>query len=395
MDLLLATPGPLDVAVRLWMVPIYAINDLVAMAAAVTVAEMVTGKSKQIEAVNPAALLEEQGINSPTTLICVAEIAAFGMELDDSQSGIASGQDSREIEIDDLTDPLLRCLNCIQHLVRAYRITAHALVPEPTYQRMRPWALTATRALDGDGPPKFEGVIHLSHQNFHDALPRKLDDGQLLQWQSSVQLLSAKDPSALYHERMLDAEYSLTVAGDYGAAILNAAMATEVFLDSVLGLLYWERHGGAPRADGKIDRATAAFSKDLRPRLRSECHPLIGGRWDLNVIGPLQSWNVQVARARNRIVHRGYRPGPSEAADALNAVSQFIDWIGDLLAAKASQYPRAASMIVTPDRMRKQNAPERVIKNIDDLARAEPPWRDNYSAWRDRVDAGVVRRGQA
>jgi hypothetical protein len=69
--------------------------------------------------------------------------------------------------------------------------------------------------------------------------------------------------------------------------------------------------------------------------------------------------------------------------------------VADLLAARASQFPRTASMIVTPDRMRRQNVPERVITTIDGLARTEPPWRDNYSAWKDRVDAAIVRRGQA
>ena len=394
-DLLLAATGPLDVAVRLWMVPTYAIADLMAMSAAVTVAEVVTGESEHITVVNPGGLIEEQGISKPTSLISVAEVAAFTTEPIDNQSETPPDQDSKEIEIDDLTDPLLRSLNCIQYLVRAYRITADALVPEPTYQRMRPWVLTATRAIDAEGPPKVHEVTRLSHQNLRDAPPRRLDEGQLLQWQSSVQLLSAKDPAALYRERMIEAEYSVSVAGEYGAAIVNAAMATEVCLDSVLGLLYWERYGGAPLANGKIDRAAAALSKDLRPRLRSEYHPLIGGRWDINVSGPLQSWNSQVARARNRIVHRGYRPRPSEAADALNAVNQLVNWVGDLLAAKAAQFPRTASMMVTPDRMRRQNVPERVITNIDRLARTEPPWRDNYSAWRDRVDAAVVRRGQA
>ena len=393
-DLLLTANRPLDVAVQLWMVPSYATTDLMAMSAAASVAEVVTGKEQHITALNPGAVIEEQGITTPTSLISVAEVAVFTKEPINGQSDDISNHGSEEIEIDDLSDPLLRSLNCIQNLVRAYRITADALVPEPTYQRMIPWVLTATRAIDADGPPEVLTVTYLSHQNLRDAPPRRLEDGQLLQWQSSVQLLSAKDPGALYRERMIDAEYSLAVAGEYGAAIINAAMATEVYLDSLLGLLHWERYGGAPLANGKIDRAVAALSKDLRPRIRSEYHPLIGGRWDMNVAGPLQSWNSQVARARNRIVHRGYRPRPSEAADALNAVNEFVNWSADLLAAKASQFPRTASMIVTPDRMRRKSVPERLITNIDDLARTEPPWRDNYSAWRDRVDAAVVRRGQ-
>jgi hypothetical protein len=45
-DLLLAATGPLDVAVRLWMVASYAVTDLMAMSAAVTVAEVVTGRAK-------------------------------------------------------------------------------------------------------------------------------------------------------------------------------------------------------------------------------------------------------------------------------------------------------------------------------------------------------------
>lgn len=223
------------------MVPTYAIADLMAMSAAVTVSEIVTGESERITVVNPAALIEEQGISSPTSLISVAEVAAFTTEPIDSESDAPQGQGSEEIEIDDLTDPLLRSLNCIQHLVRAYRITTDALVPEPTYQRMLPWVLTATRPIDAKGAPKIHEVTHLSHRNLRDAPPPRPDDGQLLQWQSSVQLLSAKDPAALYRERMINAEYSVSVAGDYGAAIVNAAMATEVYLDSVLGLLHWER----------------------------------------------------------------------------------------------------------------------------------------------------------
>src|SRR5689334_21684794 len=51
-DLLLAATGPLDVALRIWMVPTYAIADLMAMSAAVTVAEVVTGESEHIAVVN-------------------------------------------------------------------------------------------------------------------------------------------------------------------------------------------------------------------------------------------------------------------------------------------------------------------------------------------------------
>jgi hypothetical protein len=36
--------------------------------------------------------------------------------------------------------------------------------------------------------------------------------------------------------------------------------------------------------------------------------------------------------------------------------------------------------------------PRRTLADIDRLARTEPPWRDNSSSWRDRVDAEVIRQ---
>jgi hypothetical protein len=144
----------------------------------------------------------------------VAEIAAFTTDDNDSYSDASAHQGLEEVEIDDLSDPLLRSLNCVQHLVRAFRITTGSLVPEPTYQRLRPWVLTATREIDGEGPPAIEGVEYLSHRNLLERPPRKLEERQLLQWQQSVQLLSAKDPLSLYRERMIDAEYSVATAGE-------------------------------------------------------------------------------------------------------------------------------------------------------------------------------------
>jgi HEPN domain-containing protein len=336
-------------------------------------------------------LIEKGKSTKPSSLISVAEIAAFATGYGEDEADDSTD----EIEIDDLSDPLLRSINCVQHLVRAYRITTHSLVPEPTYQRLRPWILTATRAVDADGPPKTHSVTHLSHQNVRDAPPHKLEDRDLLQWQASVQLLSAKDPLSLYYERMIEAEFSVAVEGNYGAAVLGAAMASEIYLDSILALLLWERYGAAPSSDGPTAQAARAMSKDLRPRLRSEYHPLIGGRWDLKSNETLRAWDIQVARVRGRIVHRSYRPRPSEAADALNAVKQLVEYVTDLLTSKASEYPRTASMMVTLKQLGDRKVSARTLANMDKLARSEPPWRDNYSSWRDRVDAEVIRRGSS
>jgi hypothetical protein len=388
---LLRGAGDLDVAVRFWIVPSVTITELAATSAAINVAEYVTGTTKTLAPVAFKSLLEEFRSDRPSTVVSVAEAATF-KTIEDRDSDDTAPVD---IEIDDLTDPLLRCLHCLQHLVRSYRVSANSIIPELSYPRFQPDILSTTwDPSRGWPPPSFE-VVSLSHKNLRGAPPKALRNLDLVRWQEVVQLLSAGDPSTLSAERMVNAARAFTIEGDWSSAVLQASLAIEVFLDGVLGLLLWERFGGAPRSDGAIEQAVAALSKDLRPRLRSEYHPLLGGSWDPAKEGPIREWDLRVARLRGRVVHRGYRPRATEAADAMNAVEDLFRYVCDLISRKAREFPRTALMMVGNQGLKDRNAWQRIRTFATDRAQEEQPWRDSYWAWRDRVDQGVVRRGQA
>ncbi|BBY01511.1 hypothetical protein MSEO_20100 [Mycobacterium seoulense] len=180
--------------------------------------------------------------------------------------------------------------------------------------------------------------------------------------------------------------------GEYSSAILRSAQACEVLFDGILGLLLWEELGGAPHADGPVDKAAEIFSNDLRPRLKNAYHPLLGGRWNLTEKGTLSDWSELVATPRNRIVHRGYQPRADEAAEALNATQALDDFITGLVAARAKRFPRTALMWVTEQGLMDAGKWPLVRAFARERQRSEPPWRDNYASWRQRVDATITPR---
>ena len=384
-DLLRAGAGPYDVALKLRQVPSHAISEWLRLMAAQSVAEQVSGESSVIGLPDLDRFLAESK-GRASAIVTVAEIATFSHESDPSGSG-----DGNDFEIEDLRDPLLRSIHCLHQFGRAYRIGTHTPMPAPTYMRLPSQILLGTCELDRSSTPVIHGWSRLSHDHRSDSLPPMPTPREIGQWLESVQLLAAGDPMALVQERLLEAQRLATMEGDFGASVVEAALAAETLLDGVLGLLLWERDGGAPNSDGDISSAVSTLSRPLRARLRSEYHPLIGGSWDMQSSEPLRDWDRHVAFVRGRVVHRGYRPRGDEAADALNAVYQLVEFVRDRVATKARQFPRTALMIVTDSGLVERNAWQRIRAFSEDAARQEPPWRDNYGAWRDRVDRAIAR----
>jgi hypothetical protein len=389
-DLLRKASGPLDVALRIWHVPSAAFNAFVPTAAAISVADVATGKKATVAPIEFSELTSRR----TTAIVTVAEMAATltDAEANPTEEDMASG---REIDIDDLTDPLLRSIHCLQRFVRAYGSAVYTHATEPTYPRLPESLITATRPLWRDDVPWELAMQRLSHGNNPMRPPAPMTDEQLAQLLPNVQLMSAEDPASLYQDRMLGAERALAIDGDYTAAVLMSAVAIEALLDAILGMLLWEASGSAPHADGPTKEAATTMSKDLRPRLRNAYHPLLRGTWDLNIPGPLADWNSHVAQLRNRVVHRGYTPRPSEAERALETCSNLYEHLCTLLAKRAKQFPRTALMIVGRSRLETRNAWLSVHAFDADKARTEPAWRDNYAVWRDRVDESVVRRARS
>ena len=371
-----------DVAIRVWHVRVHESPMMTATAAAVEVAEVVTGVKEEVGTVDLSALgqgRDDAGATNFARVKSVAEISVVDVE--------QSTPDQGEVDVDDLTDPLLRGLHCLTALVRSYRIACHRPGRIPTYQNILPWVLVAQSTVSGSDEPVIHSQQKLSHDNVEERPPGLVSANELAIWQRTTLLLSAADPLTLYRERMLEAEKALSLEGDFGAAVIAGALGGEVLLDAVIGLLLWEKYS-APTADGSVEEAVAVYKKPLRPRLRSSYHPLIGGSWTPGSGGPADSWD-SIARLRGRILHRGYRPKAAECAEALTSVNNLYEQIAHLISTKAKVYPRTAMMMVGKASLEARGTWVQIRKFASERATTEPPWRDSYASWRDKVDTAI------
>lgn len=382
---LLRVGGPDDVALSFIQVPAAPGEYQIRFGAAVAALEFFKGDASAPELVKPDSFSGPDGRVRAARVVTVVQIAVF-----DDSSTDASPQDT---ELEDPSAPALRALNCVEHFVRSYNLSANAPARLPTYMRVGP----SIPVLRKDLPivPGAEWDVHveaLNHENIAVPAPKMPDMDTIVQITQNVQLLSAGDIRSVFQSEMIEAERLYFAEGEYASAIVKCAQACEILFDGVLGLLLWEECGEAPRAEGPIDVAVEVFSKALIPRVRSEYHARLGGKWDPGTEGPVADWSRRVAGPRNRVVHRGYRPVADEAGGALESVVALDDYISSLIASKAKKFPRTALMWVTEAGLKDRGRWQMVRAFAQGRRLIEPPWRDNYGAWRERVDAAVSSR---
>jgi hypothetical protein len=178
---------------------------------------------------------------------------------------------------------------------------------------------------------------------------------------------SGGHPSFGFAQVRNEAQLALEDRGDARSALLGAATAAEMFLDTLLVSLLWEE--SVPPSD-----ATMIFeTKRLAKRVREEYHNRIGGNWTAGAIG---HWRTAVADVRNQVVHWGALPDEIQAHMALDSLSDVVSYIYDLLCEPKVQarYPRTCLIIcgrAAADRRQAFRKPLRDLiqdSNADDLA---------------------------
>lgn len=286
----------------------------------------------------------------------------------------------------DKPDPLTRCLDKLFDWHRAYRVIAKTPVEELTYQQLFPVVATFRRKLNATKVAP-DGLMHLASSNFRfGALAEHI--GTIDQNLLAVGLarLRLGDPVMSFVERRIGARHELLVKGDYGNAVIQQAVACEVILDGLLGLMLWE--DGVNEAD-----AATIFSSDIIPRLRNQYACRLGGNWQLET-GGLSSWDDHVATMRNRVVHGGYRPTRAEAVQASDSVDSLAEFISDRLCDNFRTYPKTIWLFVGSEGLKKRN---RLSRRVQSWIAEQPPnavlqWVRDYADWRDRVNSQIQRR---
>ncbi|CAG7637403.1 hypothetical protein E143388_07891 [Rhodococcus opacus] len=283
-------------------------------------------------------------------------------------------------------DPLTRCLDALFEFHRAYRVAAKTPTEELTYSQLFPLLLMFRRAMD-DEKITPQGIMHLTSDNVRfGALTEHIGTVDFGLVAAQLSRLRLGDRVMSFAERRVDARHELSVKGDFGSAVVQLAIACEVILDGLLGMVLWE--GGANETE-----ASVIFSTDITPRLKSEYAPRLGGNWALNT-GILGSWFDDVAGMRNRVVHGGYRPTGAEARRASESVEALAKSISDRLCDKFKDYPKTAWLFLGPTGFQDRNRFSRRVKEWIDSQpeNAVLDWVREYSEWRERVNAQVRLR---
>jgi hypothetical protein len=285
-------------------------------------------------------------------------------------------------------DALTTCLEFLFDTVRAYRLIDETRISELTYERVLPIVPYRWRQLT---PPEYSDsprLMLLDHANVVTPTPELLDETKLEAYRQLLERLGLGDPLVLYRERRLEARIALSRDGEYAESSIQTAIAAEVFLSAVLGMLLWEE---SIRGE-EITSAVDVLSSPLAKRVRVHFHPRLGGQWGLNATGPVANWYTITAGLRNRVVHRGYRPGKSESEESLQCLLDLERFICDRLAERSSRYPRTALMVLGGEGLRRRGrwsdelfGSHRIGPAIDSVR--------SFAAWRDRVDDEVQARG--
>jgi len=233
------------------------------------------------------------------------------------------------------------------------------------------------------GPWQGPSLMLLDHLNTADIVLGPLVEGDVAttfaQWMSEIR---SGSPFVAWRERLVEANRSLNIHGEYAQAAVLAQTAAEVLLDTLLMLPLWEEKLPAENA------ATILEEGKLARRIKTEWQPRLGGNWSLDSSGSVATWFLGTALLRNRVVHGGYLPTRAEARCAYEAVFSLEKFAFDRLVDKRNRYPRSVLMTVARSGLERRGRWSGQIKRFaETIAGTEPSWRDSFREYRAAVAA--------
>lgn len=240
------------------------------------------------------------------------------------------------------SDHYERCFGMLRDAVTSLRHATQARTPNLEIERVWPMYLVLNEYSDGEF--SVQNMILVTH-GFHEVpIPSAR---QYEQARNSLLAAWTKNPVEIYHDFTLNALRAWDTDGDYVGAILKAAAAAEVLLKHCAWMLTWEATQ-TRAADPRPAVGAPAATFDMKPSglIGSILSQRLGGNWSIKDPElPVGRWRNDIARVRNAIIHRGYRPTTAEAGSAVSALGALETHVCDRLASSASNYPRTALLL--------------------------------------------------
>lgn len=300
-------------------------------------------------------------------------------------------------------DPLMRIIYVLRQVVRAERSHIEGIMGIPSYEQILHPVLGykgfGEELLTSAQPdsrvfatlwPEWSNPAMVSLEHGNISLDRALaradanqHDPVLRKWLIDLELGL---PSVLWRERLADADHQFRGEGRYDLAVILSATATEVLIDGLLQLLWWEQSLTDPETTPKSVAAAFDASKDSVARMNRYLTSLLGGNWsDPN--GPVQQWIALTWKLRHKCVHGGYYPTHQETESALKSSHTFATFLFDRIAAKRNTFPRICLSTVAASGLATRGLwGEKMKKFQETNAQKETGWPLAIKAFRDQVE---------
>lgn len=279
------------------------------------------------------------------------------------------------VEPDDGPVMFEEAFSLVVDAVTALRNATGVAVPDPAVERLQPMYMMALQHQGADVTPW--NVVIVEH--VAPGPPRAATEDELQQAQALLLGRMRRNPVEQFRTFSTKARTAAWQEGNYEAAILNAAIASEVLIKTAGWMLIYE--ASLMASDPKPTPTTAPVP-DLKPSqlIGQILQPRLGGSWDSKTPGrPVQEWRVEIAQRRNSLLHLGKRACGADADAAVRSMDLLASHVLDRLAEKSGTYPRSAYALVGP---RGLDTRQRLVPTLKVLEGAT----DNADHW---IDAYV------
>lgn len=292
-----------------------------------------------------------------------------------------------------ISDAFDQALERIREVQRAFYAATKYPTPLVTREQLPSIVPQLQRVIrpSNDGFPGQDGIfiVHMNTargSSFSDPLTEN-------EQQSFEAILQAPDrPFFDYADLRRDTVVALEYYGNYRDAVLTAATASEVLLDTLLTCLDWE--------DRQTPEQTAQSFQShwtITSRVKALYSGRLKGRWEPEGSGEVATWHRNTMLLRNRIVHGGLSPSLEQARDALEGVSLLESFVTERLTQPEtlSHYLHTAYLMIGYPGLERRNLLSKRRMTVLEPIIEDNDWSERLTRYRTAVAMDRDRRDGA